>query len=207
MIRTKQNEDLIEEIEGGIKKEVSVSCAIAKASCSICGSDMKEHRCEHIRGKSYCGELCFALLENATDAYEWSFVAVPAQREAGVTKSFEKSGGESAVETVKSAVSGINLSAEQVRTLKLYIERLEKAAEASFAYRAQLLAEIEKYASIIMPGVEKKSFLKGFESMEINELKNFSSQLKKQAGSVFPIEPQLKPIKDNTKENNEAFKI
>ena len=31
---------------------------------------------------------CHVVLSDVTDAYEWSFVAVPAQREAGVTKQF-----------------------------------------------------------------------------------------------------------------------
>ena len=39
MIRTKSNEDLIKEIEGGIKKEVSVSCRAEKRICSVCSSD------------------------------------------------------------------------------------------------------------------------------------------------------------------------
>ena len=37
MMRTESNSDLIREIEGGIKKEVSVSCAAAEKCCSVCG--------------------------------------------------------------------------------------------------------------------------------------------------------------------------
>ena len=90
MVRTKENESLIEEIEGGIKKEVSVSCAVEKAHCSVCGADMRKHGCEHMRGKTYSGSLCFAVLKEPTDAYEWSFVAVPAQRAAGVTRKYPR---------------------------------------------------------------------------------------------------------------------
>ena len=35
-------------------------------------------------------EVCHVVLNQPTDAYEWSFVAVPAQREAGVIKMFAK---------------------------------------------------------------------------------------------------------------------
>ncbi|MGN1034015.1 MAG: hypothetical protein ACI4PK_00215 [Oscillospiraceae bacterium] len=35
-------------------------------------------------------QLCYHILENASDAYEWSFVAVPAQRQVGVVKSTKK---------------------------------------------------------------------------------------------------------------------
>ena len=37
MVRTQGNQDLIAEIEGGIKREVSVGCAVERSVCSICG--------------------------------------------------------------------------------------------------------------------------------------------------------------------------
>lgn len=87
MVRTEGNADLIAEIEGGIKKEVSVGCAVEKALCSICGEDRADRgKCTHVKGQRYGGKLCWADLVGATDAYEWSFVAVPAQRNAGVMK-------------------------------------------------------------------------------------------------------------------------
>lgn len=209
MIRTKDNESLIDEIEGGIKKEVSVSCSVGEAVCSICGADMKSKRCEHIRGKTYSGSLCFAVLKNATDAYEWSFVAVPAQRAAGVTKSFKKEEffTENTLEIIKSANSALSLSFEQVETLKNYIASLEKGAEDSKLYRADLLSEIEKYAHIVMPSINQKTFAKGFECMSIGELKELSKGLREQAGKVFPLEPQLKPFTEKKKTDNTAFKI
>ena len=87
MVRTAANADLILEIDGGIKKEVSVGCAVQKNICSICGADRREEPCGHQPGKRYGGKLCCTLLAEPTDAYEWSFVAVPAQPAAGVTKS------------------------------------------------------------------------------------------------------------------------
>ena len=86
MVRTDDNRSLIAEIDGGIKKEVSVGCAVAKKQCSVCGSDLTAGGCAHIKGKRYGDTLCYTLLSSPTDAYEWSFVAVPAQRNAGVTK-------------------------------------------------------------------------------------------------------------------------
>ena len=84
MLRTQANADLIAEIEGGIKKEVSVGCAVEQVLCSICGQELE--RCGHRKGERYDGKLCFGELSGATDAYEWSFVAVPAQKNAGVMK-------------------------------------------------------------------------------------------------------------------------
>lgn len=86
LLRTEKNADLIAEIDGGIKKEVSVGCSMGRSVCSICGAE--SGTCTHVRGQTYDGKLCFAELKDPTDAYEWSFVAVPAQRSAGVVKHF-----------------------------------------------------------------------------------------------------------------------
>ena len=86
MVRTEKNKDLIAEIDAGIKKETSVGCCVREISCSICGKNIKTQGCEHQKGKSYGGKLCCYLLSEPSDAYEWSFVAVPAQKNAGVIK-------------------------------------------------------------------------------------------------------------------------
>ncbi|MEG2420067.1 MAG: hypothetical protein RSB55_00850 [Oscillospiraceae bacterium] len=88
MLRTEGNAQLIAEIEGGIKKEVSVGCAVKSAVCSICHQEIAT--CEHEKGQLYGGAQCYAELRKATDAYEWSFVAVPAQRNAGVMKGMKQ---------------------------------------------------------------------------------------------------------------------
>lgn len=89
MLRTPENAGLIAEIEGGIKKEVSVSCAVRRCVCSICGNDINDRGlCSHVKGRVYEGKRCIVRLEEPVDAYEWSFVAVPAQPRAGVVKGF-----------------------------------------------------------------------------------------------------------------------
>ncbi|MEI3141571.1 MAG: hypothetical protein V8S34_08630 [Lawsonibacter sp.] len=89
MMRTESNRDLIAEIEGGIKKEVSVGCAVERSVCSICGADRRNGDCGHKKGERYDGALCFTRLMGASDAYEFSFVAVPAQPAAGIVKGME----------------------------------------------------------------------------------------------------------------------
>ena len=84
MVRTDSNADMIREIEGGIKKEVSIACACGSRRCSVCGGQ----QCSHVSGRIYGDKLCFRVLDEVHDAYEWSFVAVPAQRAAGVTKQY-----------------------------------------------------------------------------------------------------------------------
>ena len=78
------NEEVIADIEAGIKKEVSVGCAMGRAVCSVCGSEYGS--CGHMKGEHYDGQLCVAILKEPMDAYEFSFVAVPAQPNAGVLK-------------------------------------------------------------------------------------------------------------------------
>ena len=94
MLSTEENADLVAAVEGGIKKEVSVGCSMGGCNCSLCGEALKldwrtwTYQCEtgHIKGQDYDGKMCVGDLVDPKDAYEVSFVAVPAQRGAGVTK-------------------------------------------------------------------------------------------------------------------------
>lgn len=92
MVKTASNADLIAEIKGGIKKEGSVGFAASSAICSICGTDNAKNYCPHWPGRSYAKEggpqTCTFLLDGAKDAYEFSLVAVPAQKSAGTCKSY-----------------------------------------------------------------------------------------------------------------------
>lgn len=90
MLRTDATHDVIAAIEGGILREVSVGCAIGSVACGICGGDATT--CKHIKGAQYEGRTCHYELLDPLDAYELSFVAVPAQPGAGVTKNHEKTG-------------------------------------------------------------------------------------------------------------------
>ena len=96
MIKTDSNKDLISEILGGIKKEVSTSTVPEKMICNICGVDNMKDYCRHWPGREYdisdstgksSKKRCKMLLHGAKEAYELSFVAVPAQPRAGTHKS------------------------------------------------------------------------------------------------------------------------
>ena len=95
MIKTDSNKDLIAEIIGGIKKEVSTSTVPEKMVCSICGVDNMKDYCRHWPGRDYdvadatgksTKKRCKMLLHGAKEAYELSFVAVPAQPRATTHK-------------------------------------------------------------------------------------------------------------------------
>lgn len=87
-LASEQNAQIISEIKAGIKKEVSISFLPASVKCSICGTDRRKKYCEHWWGKEYDGQTCHFTLTNIKDAYELSFVAVPAQRGAGTKKDY-----------------------------------------------------------------------------------------------------------------------
>lgn len=93
MIKTASNADLIAEIKAGIKKEVSTGCQPKHAYCSICGVDNTKSYCSHYWGKEYDTKegkkICYFTLDGAKEAYEVSFVAVPAQPRAGTTKNYK----------------------------------------------------------------------------------------------------------------------
>jgi hypothetical protein len=133
MVKTASNADLIAEIKGGIKKEGSVGCSVSGAVCSICGTDNAKSYCRHYRGRSYDkeggAETCTFTLTGAKDAYEFSLVAVPAQRAAGVSKSYT---GETVYEAQEATedVSHENTQAQE-ETGKALALRLRLSASKS----------------------------------------------------------------------------
>ncbi|MBQ8296604.1 MAG: hypothetical protein IJX77_02335 [Ruminococcus sp.] len=161
MVRTDENRSLIAEIDGGIKKEVSISCTASKRICSVCGCDRNKTSCAHVKGKSYNGKLCHTILGGITDAYEWSFVAVPAQVNAGVTKKLSSEGNV----TAEAALADIKAADEELRR---DIRRLAffsggKAASDAAALSAesmntaQLIAlkkSFESKNAVSFPGIE-----------------------------------------------------
>lgn len=148
MLRTESNQPIIEAIEGGIMKEISIGCAIAKTSCSICGNPFQwdwrtgvlECTNSHIKGEQYEEGLCICNLEEPTDAYEFSFVAVPAQKGAGVTKAFNN------IDEAFEMLMRANLSehSDKVKELLPHMQfALTDAAERM--ERAKILAENKQY--------------------------------------------------------------
>lgn len=182
MIKTEKNADLIREIEGGIKKEVSISCSISKQFCSICGADLRESPCDHRKGKTYSGKVCSVILDEPTDAYEWSFVAVPAQRNAGVVKNFD---GQSAIEKIEKAEKGISLSASEVRQIKEKLCEFDKIKNDANAYRSELEGEIIKLAFITSPYVPTEIISEAITGLGIDKLKALRDSYKAEAVETY----------------------
>lgn len=189
-----KNKDLIAEIESGILKEVSVGCSVKEAICSVCGADIRKTSCSHKKGNTYNGKLCFYELKNPTDAYEWSFVAVPAQKNAGVTKKF--SGGDNMqTETEK-----------QLKILKDENEQLKQFAELGKKYR---LEKEEKLANVLckqFSSLDKALAQKLFSALSFSEL----TDILKSVSAENPVisMPQLKRQDNEIKHKlNSQFKF
>ena len=216
--RTKENQALIEQLDAGIKKEVSVGCAVGSITCSVCGTPRKEG-CAHQKGKQYPQSpvVCHNILDEATDAYEWSFVAVPAQRRAGVIKAFgpesrEKIKSQRAInngedvfmrELVKQLRAGeeTRLTAEQARKLGDYLANLEQEAAQGRAYREQLQGEVLRLCALEKPELPGPVLERVTARMDLEELQAFCK-------AFAPKEmPGLQTAQASNAEKDDAFLI
>lgn len=84
--RLDSTKDFIEKVESGLYKEVSIGFG-SGIKCSICGKSL--FICDHYKNQEYDGKKCYGILTPIKDFYEASFVAVPAQPAAGVSKDFK----------------------------------------------------------------------------------------------------------------------
>ncbi|WP_085832598.1 hypothetical protein [Clostridium merdae] len=193
--KSKKNSDLILELESGIKKEVSVGCAVGKARCSICGADRKSQTCTHVKGHSYDNSICCTVLDEPTDAYEWSFVAVPAQRQAGVIKGFlPEREGELGMEHIQKALQsgqGVTLTSEQAGVLSKHIVELKALAESGRQYRESVSKSIVRLCALNQSGIPCDVMSRAVKNLELDDLILLEKSLKQKATDAMPMRPQL----------------
>lgn len=180
MLRSEKNAALIEEIEGGIKKEVSVGCSVRESVCSVCGRDIS--LCEHEKGRTYGGKLCFAELTDAIDAYEWSFVAVPAQKNAGVMKRCERFGEGTLKALVSKRGSRANLRE---------LEELEKSAALGRNYLASLRREVVRLLLTAEESLSGETAEKMTEKLEEQALKELERVYRAKSAEKLGLTTQL----------------
>lgn len=179
MLRHAANESLIEEIEGGIKKEVSVSCAVARQCCSICGADWQDGTvCGHGKGQIYEGQRCAVRLCDPTDAYEWSFVAVPAQREAGVMKALAMQ-------------EGLEKFLEGGGELVPRWEQMQKEADCGRRYLDGLRTEVLRLGGLAEGELSKATLASLVGKLEEGELLEWKAVYEERVAKKWPIQTQL----------------
>lgn len=213
MPRCDKNNDFILEIDSGIKKEVSVGCSVKNMTCSVCGCDIKSDPCSHKKGELYDNSLCYVSLSEPLDAYEWSFVAVPAQKNAGVIKMFHyasKGGANSVCDVMKSIKNGeaVSISAEQAQELSRLIGELERLASEGKEYYNDLKREVIRLCALTQPDINSEVMDSVASKMNIAELKAFKKAFELKSQDVLPAKPQLNPLKkDFVKQQNNEFKM
>ena len=168
-------DEVIADIEAGIKKEVSVGCAMGRAICSVCGSEYGS--CGHVKGEHYDGTLCCAILKDPVDAYEFSFVAVPAQRDAGVLKALGSR------RCLKELADEFGAQAEY--------RALYKQAQLGLEYQSLLGDEVVRLCLSLGLGIEEPVLRSIVTKVGAEELKKMKSALQERMEEMYPVKCQL----------------
>ena len=171
-----EGDEWIADIEAGIKKEVSVGCAMGRSVCSVCGQEYGS--CGHQKGERYDGVLCCAILMDPVDAYEFSFVAVPAQPMAGVLKG--KTGGRVALKEL----------ADRFGAQEEYRE-LFKMAQLGQAYEKGLEQDVVRLCLALELPVEEPVLRSMAGKLGVSELEALEKALKERLRGVYPVRTQL----------------
>ena len=169
-------DQVIADIEAGIKKEVSVGCAMGRAVCSICGSDYGV--CGHQKGEYYDGLLCCAILKEPMDAYEFSFVAVPSQRDAGVLKAMGNRN-----RCLKELAEAYGAQAEY--------GALYKDALLGRKYRKELEDEVVRLCLALELGVELDVLRGLVKNAGHEDLMGLREALEGKMAEMYPVKSQL----------------
>ena len=172
-------DEWIADIEAGIKKEVSVGCAMGRSVCSVCGGEYGS--CGHRKGEYYEGQLCCAILRDPVDAYEFSFVAVPAQREAGVLKGMGRQ------RCLKELAEEFGVQEEYWGLWKL--------ARMGQQYQKQLSDEVVRLGLMLGLKVAEPVLRSAAEKLSGAELVELRNALREQAAEKYPIQLQLGTVR------------
>lgn len=208
--RTEGNRELIEALDTGIIKEVSVGCSVEKTLCSICHGEISV--CGHRKGEVYDGKICCGELTNPLDAYEFSFVAVPAQRCAGVTKASKKAlphaganqegiGKERPMENIITKLSkgaAVSFSAEESKAISKLIEELQSSARDGRIYRKRLSDDVLRMSAAVQPEISRATMESVVKGMSIEQLEEFQTAYRRRIDSELAPVPQLRPQKHRT---------
>ena len=185
-------EEVIADIEAGIKKEVSVGCSMGRAVCSICGQDYGT--CGHEKGSHYDGQLCCSILCEPMDAYEFSFVAVPAQPDAGVIKGLNGS-----LDSLKELA--------QAHGLQGVYRQLHKQAQLGQQYRKELEDQVVRQFLCLDLGVQEPVIRGIVSKAGAEDLQQLRKTLQERVDEMYPAVSQLPVRGQATQEVESGFLI
>lgn len=163
------------------------------------------------KGEVYGSKLCCGELVNPYDAYEWSFVAVPSQKMAGITKGHKIFGKENDMEKILKAI-------ENKRLLHLMRATAESCANILTGLKSRLrtvCCTVKALPVMLwdLPLLFSLTFRETMESvaksMTIEQLREFKSAFEKKKKAAFEPVPQLycKQDKRNNTVENGQFSI
>lgn len=137
-------QDIINDIETGMKEYSSPGFTINSVSCSVCGKDYLGSECHHIAGKEYDGVVCHTVLD-VKEVAEVSLVYLGAQYYSQIVKCIEGGVLKMDVKELEAKIEGMEKEHEDLQ--KAFDEYKEKYSEKSFEdinAKADALAELVK---------------------------------------------------------------
>jgi superfamily I DNA/RNA helicase len=157
----------------------------------------------------YGKKLCYSILSDARDAYELSFVAVPAQRESGITKSFgikEKSDMVDIIKAISDVDTDVTITKSQAEQLSSYIDDLKEEAKLGEEYKKQLSKEVVKLFATNFPQMDTSIVSSVTSVMTTKELLGFKQGLG-EAQKKAPQSQLISKAEKNDKKAYSEFKI
>ncbi len=208
--KCEKNEDIILSLDSGITKEVSVGCAVKQNLCSICSQEINGMSCNHIKGHTYQGKLCYSELVSPYDAYEFSFVAIPAQKNAGVIKNFSTSKEENInmKDILASLKKGekLELKSYQTKSLCDYIAQLKEQAKDGVMYKEQLKKSVLKAMGTAQLEVSTDTLKSIVSKLSVEELVALRDGYEKKEALSQPMSVQLHCEKSSENKNENISK-
>lgn len=173
------DDDAQKDIKSGLLSTVSIGMTGHDVRCSICGQDLNEGTCEHVRGEKYDGQTCCWDFISMSPI-ELSYVIVPSDKYAKNIKVYDNGEYEKQDHTPNNlsipqqGETGTNIRAnESMEKEKLTVEEPKTEVEGKES------AEEVKTEKVETPEVEKTETpeIKGEEKTEIEELKGQIAEL------------------------------
>ena len=141
----------------------------------------------------YDGALCCVILKELMDAYEFSFVAVPAQREAGVIKGMGE--GERCLKELADEFGA------QGEDRALYVQ-----AQLGQQYEKQLQDEVVRLFMGLDMGMEEPVLRSITKKVSAEELLHLKDALEERMAEYMPVQTQLN-LRGNKQELESGFLI